>query len=158
MYSVPYSLIQALCAPKQTPCSQISLLHLFVLSRQKYDDCILNSLSNLEHAGIFWAIVSEIMYSVFCCASLEILRYTSEEQKEIKYREIRSLMQTGQPLGLTKFIDLRSLYSKLRPLEAKIPTFRACEHYRHGICGITDGVKVSGKQIGSVVRRLQSRI
>lgn len=98
------------------------------------------------------------MYSVSCCAAIEILEYAPQSKHELCYVATRKQMEPRQPLSLTKFVELRSLCSKLRTFESKVTPLTRCSEAEHELCGITDGVEVRTIGFGCIVKTLRRGI
>ncbi len=96
------------------------------------------------------------MYCVSCCAALEVLKYSPEETRDEVREHVEKCQSADATVGVTNFVDLRSICVTVRQEEAHITKFRGCT--LHPMCGIVDGEEFSAMQIGGAVRRMHDAV
>ncbi len=65
-------------------------------------------------------------------------------------------LSANATVGVTNFVDLRSICVTVRGEKAHITKFRGCT--LHPMCGFLDGQEVSAMQIGEAVRRMHAAV
>ncbi len=80
------------------------------------------------------------MYSVSCCAALEVLKYSPEETRDEVRDQVKKCLSADATVGVTKFVDLRSICVTVRHEEGQITKFRGCT--LHPMCGFVEGRRV----------------
>ena len=100
--------------------------------------------------------VSGILYFVSCCALLEMRKYSMEEEKEAVEAEVMQAMRQGSKVGITVFIELRTICATVRSEENPLRLFVKCNV--HEGCGIFEGVEFSIGSLGNAVKKLQDSV
>ena len=103
-----------------------------------------------------------ITYTASCCALLQLYRYwrlrleSGESENVLREKErarVVDAMKFGARAGISIFIDMRAVCSRLRDEETNAPEYIVCPD--HSKCGIFLGIEYSVKSLGESVRRMQ---
>ncbi len=66
------------------------------------------------------------MYCVSCCAALEVLKYSPVERRDEVKEVVEKCLSASATVGVTNFVDLRSICVTVRGEELHITKFRGC--------------------------------
>ncbi len=97
------------------------------------------------------------MYCVSCCTAVEVLKYSLKETLQEVREHVEKCQSADATVGVTNFVDLRSICVTVRQEEAHVTKFRGCT--LHPMCGFSEEAESSVMQIGGGgVRRMHETV